>query len=320
MGIVEHHELYRRGRDGLAHTIRIWRLEPIRARIEPVTAGNRPKLSLQMTMVAAVSEFGAAAKAKPSAKAITGAREDQLRGPLETFIQHMGVLAGHKPGSLVAVSETTLSGQGTRPDYAISVGNALTGFIEVKAPGKGAAPRTFTTDRYEFADGYAQAVTLGLLMARAQSIQLTNGLEAIVKALGQATTVIGSAFRVSTDHVETHAVLKTSLDTLTRVLGVVDWAEVSAGKTEAWLYFYEHVLAVYDNALRRRTGSYYYYTRPNVVTAMVRLVNDMLRDPERFGVASGLVHSCSRLIGGPRPSLETISWSKWNGFTMTTAR
>lgn len=99
------------------------------------------ELSPQITMATAVSEFGAAAKAKLAAKAITGEPEDQLRGPLETFIQHMSNLAGHKAGTVVAVGETTLAGQGTRPDYAISVGDALTGFIEVKAPGKGADPR-----------------------------------------------------------------------------------------------------------------------------------------------------------------------------------
>ena len=31
----------------------------------------------------------------------------------------------------------------TRPDYAVSVNNALVGFIEVKAPGKGCDPRKF---------------------------------------------------------------------------------------------------------------------------------------------------------------------------------
>src|SRR3982074_1020120 len=31
----------------------------------------------------------------------------------------------------------------TRPDYAVTVSNALVGFIEVKAPGKGADPRQF---------------------------------------------------------------------------------------------------------------------------------------------------------------------------------
>ena len=32
----------------------------------------------------------------------------------------------------------------TRPDFAVTVGKALVGFIEVKAPGKGADPRQFS--------------------------------------------------------------------------------------------------------------------------------------------------------------------------------
>jgi predicted helicase len=43
------------------------------------------------------------------------------------------------------------------------------------------------------------------------------------------------------------------------------------------LYFYEDFLAVYDNTLRRRTGSY--YTPPEVVAAMVGLVDEALRGP-----------------------------------------
>ena len=34
----------------------------------------------------------------------------------------------------------------SRPDYAVSVSNALAGFIEVKAPGKGYDPRRFTDE------------------------------------------------------------------------------------------------------------------------------------------------------------------------------
>ena len=41
------------------------------------------------------------------------------------------------------VGETTLTELKTRPDFAVTVGKALVGFIEVKAPGKGADPRKF---------------------------------------------------------------------------------------------------------------------------------------------------------------------------------
>ncbi len=71
--------------------------------------------------------------------------------------------------------------------------------------------------------------------------------------------------------------LKTSLGTLTRVLDAVDWHVISKDKPEAWLYFYEDFLEVYDNTLRKRTGSY--YTPPEVVSAMVNLVDEALRGP-----------------------------------------
>ncbi len=138
----------------------------------------------------------------------------------------------------------------------------------------------------EFADGYAQAVTFGLLMARAQGIPLHDGLDRVAKALTKTNTVIGSALRVLTDDVDGQAALKTSIGTLTRVLSAVDWTVIGKGDPDAWLYFYEHFLEAYDNALRKLTGSY--YTPPEVVTAMVRLVDETLRDPGRFGVAEGL--------------------------------
>jgi len=304
----------------------------------------------------------------------------------------------------VAVGETTLTALKTRPDYAVKVRNALAGFIEVKAPGKGADPRRFKDEhdrtqwdklkalpnliytdgsafslwrdgnlqgeivrlkgdietagaklaapsslerlfsdflRWEpippvnardladlsaglcrllrdevteqlalktpaltglaedwrrllfpeasneqFADGYAQAVTFGLLMARAQGIALADGFDRVAKSLAKTNTVIGSAFRVLTDDVKGQEALKTSLGTLTRVMDGVNWAVIGKGDPDAWLYFYEHFLEAYDNALRKQTGSY--YTPPEVVTAMVRLVDEALRDSTRFGVTEGL--------------------------------
>ena len=78
--------------------------------------------------------------------------------------------------------------------------------------------------------------------------------------------------------------MKTSLGTLTRVLDAVNWQTISKGNPDAWLYFYEDFLEVYDNDLRKLTGSY--YTPPEVVGAMVRLVDDVLRS--RFQQPSGL--------------------------------
>lgn len=136
-----------------------------------------------------------------------------------------------------------------------------------------------------FADGYAQAVTFGLLMARARNIPLRHGFERVARELAGTSSLIGAALRLLTDSPENQATLKTALGTLSRVLDAVDWGRISKGGAEAWLYFYEDFLDVYDRDLRKQTGSY--YTPPQVVGAMVRLVDDVLRGP-RFGQTAGL--------------------------------
>jgi predicted helicase len=84
-----------------------------------------------------------------------------------------------------------------------------------------------------------------------------------------------------------------------RVLDVVDWAIISKGDPEAWLYFYERFLDVYDRRLRKLTGSY--YTPPQVVQAMVRLCDEALKAPGRFavhdGIASPQVHIADPATG-----------------------
>jgi hypothetical protein len=136
----------------------------------------------------------------------------------------------------------------------------------------------------QFADGYAQAVTFGLLMARARDIRLADGLDVVGRQLARTSSLIGTALKLLTDDAASEQTLKTSLGTLSRVLDAVNWHVISKDKPEAWLYFYEHFLEVYDNALRKLTGSY--YTPPEVVEAMVRLVDDVLRT--RFRLPSGL--------------------------------
>lgn len=136
----------------------------------------------------------------------------------------------------------------------------------------------------QFADGYAQAVTFGLLMARSGNIRLADGLDQVGKQLGRTNSLIGAALRLLTDEVDNEATLKTSLAALVRVLDAVNWHSISKGNADAWLYFYEDFLAVYDNTLRKLTGSY--YTPPEVVGPMIRLVDDALR--LHFGRPAGL--------------------------------
>ena len=132
-------------------------------------------------------------------------------------------------------------------------------------------------DDAQFADGYAQAVTFGLLVARARDISLAEGIEQAAQELRKSNSLIGTALRLLTEDSSNQDALKTSLGTLTRVLDAVNWHTISKDKPEAWLYFYEDFLEVYDNTLRKRTGSY--YTPPEVVSAMVNLVDEALRGP-----------------------------------------
>jgi hypothetical protein len=349
----------------------------------------------------AIARFGAEAKAKLANPGASGEPEDQLRAPLEGLFADLAELCGFERAWLAAVGESSLSTLKTRPDYAMTLRNVLVGFVEVKAPGKGADPRRYKghdreqweklqalpnllyTDgnsfslwqngelvgsiielqgdietsgaklaapaelvarfdnflRWEpippksaaelarvsarlcrllrdevteqlsekspaltalagdwrkllfpeandqqFADGYAQAVTFGLLMARSSNIRLADGLDQVGKQLGKTNSLIGAALRLLTDEVGNEATLKTSLGALVRVLDAVNWQAISKGKPDAWLYFYEDFLAVYDNALRKLTGSY--YTPPEVVGPMIRLVDDVLR--QHFGRSAGL--------------------------------
>ena len=96
-----------------------------------------------MTLSGAVAAFGKAAKAKLKNIAASGAPEDQLRAPFEALLLDLTELVGQPRDAIVAVGESSLSDLKTRPDYAVTRRNMLVGFIELKAPGKGADPRKY---------------------------------------------------------------------------------------------------------------------------------------------------------------------------------
>lgn len=96
---------------------------------------------MKPTLVDVIAQFGKSAKAKLSNPSVTGEPEDQLRAPFESLVNQMAALCGFATGAVVAVGETSLASLHTRPDYAITVKGALVGFVELKAPGKGADPR-----------------------------------------------------------------------------------------------------------------------------------------------------------------------------------
>ncbi|NVJ64528.1 MAG: N-6 DNA methylase [Flavobacteriaceae bacterium] len=355
-----------------------------------------------------MSRFGIEAQRRLSS-VVSGRPEEQLRAPLEILFPGLAEQCGLGPNDIFLVPETPMPDLAIRPDYAImrrrGTSSDLVGFVEIKAPGKGADPRRFTdahdkkqweklkalpnliytdgnefsvwhdgelqeapsgygvvrltgdvrtsgsalagsadlvsifnnfltwaptsprnarelarisarlcrllrdetierleaddfnvaalradwrqilfpeADDKQFADGYAQAVVFGLLMARARGVSLADGIDHAARDLRSTDSLIGTALGFLTANPDT---LATSLKSLTRVLDAVDWPTVSRGDDDAWLYFYEFFLETYDNKLRKQTGSY--YTPPEVVRAMVRLTDDVLRHPSRFGLSGG---------------------------------
>jgi len=135
----------------------------------------------------------------------------------------------------------------------------------------------------EFADGYAQAVTFALLLARAEGIDLSGGsIPMIAGQLGKQHSLMGKALSVLTD-AGVIGQLDMSVKTLLRVIGVVDWSKIKNRGKEPWLRFYEDFLEDYDQDLRKKTGSY--YTPADVVGSMVRLTDDLLKT--RLGITEG---------------------------------
>jgi len=86
------------------------------------------------TFETVISAFGIAVSKKLSNPAISGAPEDQLRAPLEALIRDgIAALLGYPFEAIAMIGETSLADIMTRPDYAVTLNNALTGFI-VSAP------------------------------------------------------------------------------------------------------------------------------------------------------------------------------------------
>ena len=92
-------------------------------------------------------EFAAAVTRK-TAPVVSGAPEEQLRAPFEALIATCGALIGK---SIVCTGEVALADGLGSPDYAINVDGMLAGYVELKAPGKGANSETFHGhDRQQF--------------------------------------------------------------------------------------------------------------------------------------------------------------------------
>src|SRR5271154_3659470 len=98
---------------------------------------------MKPTLSSAIAAFGAKAKEKLANPAASGQPEDQLRTPFEQLLGEIAEISNFGKAAISAVGESSVSDLKTRPDFAVTVHNALVGFVELKAPGKGADPRKF---------------------------------------------------------------------------------------------------------------------------------------------------------------------------------
>lgn len=154
-----------------------------------------------------------------------------------------------------------------------------------------------------FANGYAQAVTFALLLAKAEGITLTENLASVGDALGQAHHgLLGRALELLTKDVA--AEFKVTINLLIRVVDAVDWRRIvdrqqrsAIARNDPYLHLYEHFLAEYDPEWRKLSGSY--YTPLDVVTAMVNLADEVLRTflGKPTGFADSLVTTVDPAMG-----------------------
>ncbi|MEU6381351.1 type ISP restriction/modification enzyme [Streptomyces sp. NPDC046909] len=148
-----------------------------------------------------------------------------------------------------------------------------------------------TADDATFADGYAQAVTFALLLARTEDLRLTDtGLHEIGRRLDAGHALMGKALQLLTDNVTES--FEVTLDLLVRVIDAVRWESIRKGRRDAYLHLYESFLEVYDEKLRQKSGSY--YTPREVVEEMVRLTEDVLRT--RLDRAQGYASQDVRIV------------------------
>ena len=100
-----------------------------------------------------IAEFGR--QVRENLRVGDGEPEAQLTNPVATLLQDFGALHSMK---VVTVRETSLKTAGggliseglVRPDYAIMVDGVLTGYVELKAPGKNIDPASFTKKSHEY--------------------------------------------------------------------------------------------------------------------------------------------------------------------------
>ena len=98
----------------------------------------KPPRTVEDALAAAVSQFGAAVL--PKFRQGYGQPEAQLREPLERLLS---AIAKEMRLKLLTHGEAELRELKVRPDFAITIGAGVCGYVELKAPDKGVDPRAW---------------------------------------------------------------------------------------------------------------------------------------------------------------------------------
>lgn len=149
--------------------------------------------------------------------------------------------------------------------------------------------RTFLpgADERAFADAFAQLLTYAFLLARLEWNEARGhfALENILAYLAEGHSLLMEALFLS-NYPPVVEEVYAGYHLLRRALDAVDPQALAKKGAEPWLYFYEDFLAAYDPELRKDLGVY--YTPQEVVGAMVRVVDSLLK--ARLGRREGLGH------------------------------
>jgi hypothetical protein len=157
----------------------------------------------------------------------------------------------------------------------------------------------------EFANAYAQTVTFALLLARVDGISFdNNSTHEIAKQLRKRHPLMGRALEVLTDRTLEHGGI---IETLSRVIGAVDWDRYAREDSDPYALLYEEFLTIYDPELRKRTGTY--YTPKKLVRFMVSFVDQVIQTRLRYplGIADDRVIVLDPAMGTGTYLAETIN-------------
>jgi hypothetical protein len=102
---------------------------------------------------------------------LQASQKTKLRAPFEQLLKDAAALCNFPAGAVVAVGETSQHDLKTRPDYSITVSKALVGFVELKAPGKGANPLRFK-DPHDKAQWQRLSLLFNLIYSDGNSFSL----------------------------------------------------------------------------------------------------------------------------------------------------